>query len=76
MIRFTMSIDFDSTIDAENEDQALEKAEQMIKDRAYTILIVDKEPTCDEECPFCNAEEREKLAGTVEEFKPKYKEEK
>ncbi len=43
MTKYTISIDLDYTIEASNETEALEKAEQAIKDRAYNIIIVDKE---------------------------------
>ena len=42
-MKYTISIDLDYVIEAENENEALEKAEKAIQNRAYNIIIVDKE---------------------------------
>lgn len=41
---FTVSIDIDSCIIAENEEEALEQANEQIRQGYYSVMIVDKQP--------------------------------
>jgi len=41
--RYIISIDLDSIIETDSEEKALEIANKMIKNRQYSLIIVDNE---------------------------------
>jgi hypothetical protein len=43
MPRYTISVDLNEDIEADNEEEAYRKAKEYVEDGAYTLMIVDKE---------------------------------
>ena len=41
MKRYYISVDLDETIEAENEEEALSKANELLKEKCYSLNIVD-----------------------------------
>ena len=42
-MKYIISIDLDEIVGANNENEAFEKAERLIEQRMYNLIIVDKE---------------------------------